>query len=155
MIRSAASRTSLRRLSAPNCQARWSVRLRRLGEKILERRALDLFHLAVGAVAGVEIILEERAEIDLFEGIFLFDGGDGIFFVGGGSGALAVLLFFADFVEQGNGVFQFFENRILDHLGIDHVLELKLVEREDGDHLHQARSKDLALGEFYAEFVLQ
>ena len=75
--------------------------------------------------------------------------------VGGGSGALAVFFFFADFVQQGNGFFQFLENRVLHHLSIDHVLELKFVEREDGDHLHQARSQYLALGETYAEFMLQ
>ena len=129
-------------------------KIRRLGEEILERRALDILHLAVGAVAGIEIVLKERAEINLFEGIFLFCRGDGIFFVGGGSGALAVFFFFADFVEQRNGVFELLENRILDHLRVDHVLELKLVEREDGDHLHQARGEDLALRELYAEFVL-
>ena len=44
-----------------------------------------------------------------------------------------------------NGIFELFENRVLDHLGVDHVLELKLVEREDRDHLHQARGEDLAL----------
>ena len=129
-------------------------KVRRLGEEILERGTLDVLHLAVGAVTGIEIVLEERAEIDLFERIFLFDGGDGIFFVGGGSGAFAVFFFLADFVEQRNRVFQFFENRVLDHLSIDHVLELKLVEREDRDHLHQARGKDLALRELNAEFVL-
>jgi hypothetical protein len=54
----------------------------RLGEKIFERRALDFFHLAAGAITGIEIILEERSEVDFLEGIFLFDGGDGILFVG-------------------------------------------------------------------------
>src|ERR1700756_2116082 len=129
--------------------------IRRLGEKILKRRTLDVFHLAVRAIAGIKIVLEEGTEIDLFEGILLFDGGNGIFFGGGGSGAFAVFLFFADLVEQRNRVFELFEDRVLDHLSIDHVLELKLVEREDRDHLHQARGKNLALRELYAEFVLQ
>ncbi len=126
-----------------------------LGEEIFERRPLDFFHLAVRAVAGVKIILEKRAEVDLFEGIFLFDRSDGVFFVRSRSGALAVFFFAANFVEQRNRFFKFLENRVLDHLSVDHVLELKLVEREDGDHLHQAGSKDLALGQLYTEFVLQ
>ena len=60
----------------------------------------------------------------------------------------------SDFVEQRNRIFQFFENRILDHLRVDHVLELKLVEREDRDHLHQARGQDLALRELQVQFGL-
>ena len=119
----------------------------RLREEILERRALDFLHLAVRAVAGVEVVLKKRAKINFFEGIFLFDRGDGIFFVVRDSSALAVFFFLADFVEQRNRFFQFLENRVLHHLSSDHVLELKLVEREDGDHLHQARRQDLALRE--------
>ena len=61
-------------------------------------------------------------------------------------GAVAVFFFAADFVDQRDGLFELFENRVLDHLGVDHVLEFELVEREDGDHLHQARGEDLALG---------
>ena len=57
--------------------------------------------------------------------------------------------------SKGNRVFEFFENGILNHLGVDHVLELKLVEREDGDHLNQARGQDLALRKLDAQFVLQ
>ena len=53
----------------------------------------------MGAVARVEVVLEKRSEIDLFERVFLFDRGDGIFFVAGGSGALAVFFLFADLVE--------------------------------------------------------
>ena len=48
-------------------------------------------------------------------------------------------------VDHRNGIFQFFENGVLHHLGSDHVLELKLVEREDADHLHQSRREDLPL----------
>ena len=60
--------------------------------------------------------------------------------------AVAVFFFAAYFVDQRDGFFELFENRVLDHLGVDHVLELKLVEREDGDHLHEAGREDLALG---------
>jgi hypothetical protein len=74
-----------------------------LGEEILERRAFDLFHLAAGAVAGIEIILKEGSEVDLFERIFLFDRGDGIFFGGSLSGgAVEVFFLAADLVDQRN-----------------------------------------------------
>ena len=80
----------------------------------------------------------------------------GSFFGGSlGGGAVAVFVFTAYFVDERNGFFELFENRVLDHLGIDHVLELKFIEREDGDHLHQARGEDLPLREFDAQFVLQ
>ena len=66
-----------------------------------------------------------------------------------------VLFLLTDFVEQRDRFFRVLrENRVLDHLGVDHVLELKLIERENGDHLHETRGEDLALGELYAEFVL-
>src|SRR4051812_22677373 len=120
-----------------------------LGKKILKRWTLNLFHLAVSAITRIEIVLEERAEVNFFEGIFLFVRGDGIFFGGSSSSPVAVFLFLADVIDQRNCFFQLFENRVLDHLSVDHVLELKLVERQDGDHLHQARSKDLALGQLY------
>src|SRR5579883_1611884 len=127
-----------------------------LGQKILERRALDVFHFARAAVAGIQIVLEERAKIDLVERIFLFFGGEGSFFGGGGrSGAVACFLAAAHFVDEGNGIFQFFENRVLHHLGVDHVLELDLVERKDRNHLDQARGEDLALRQLDVQFVLQ
>src|SRR5438309_2670349 len=118
-------------------------------------RALDVLHLAVSAVAGIEVVLEERTEIDFFEWIFLLGSGGGIFFVGSGSGALAIFFFFADLVKQRNRVFELLQHRILNHLRIDHVLQLKLVERKNRDHLHQARGKNLALRELYVKPVLK
>jgi hypothetical protein len=53
----------------------------RLGQEVLERRLLDLFHFSRTAIAGIQIILEERAKIDLFERILLFirDGSQDLF----------------------------------------------------------------------------
>ena len=121
-----------------------------LRQKIFERRALDFFHLAARAVAGVEVVLEERAEVDLFERILLFRRDGSFFGRGLGGGAVEAFFLAADIVDQGDGIFELFEDRILDHLGVDHVLELKFIEREDGDHLHQTRGEDLALGKFDA-----
>ena len=109
----------------------------------------------MSTVAGIEIVLEKRAEVDLFKGIFLFGGGDGILFSGRSGGALAVFLFLADFVQQGNGILKLLKYRVLHHLSVDHVLQLKLIEREDRNHLHQAWGQDLALRQLNAEFVLQ
>ncbi len=72
------------------------MRLLGLGKEILERRALDVFHLARAAIAGIEIILEKGAKIDFFEGIFLLFGGRGSFF---GGRTVAVFLAAADIVE--------------------------------------------------------
>ena len=67
-----------------------------------------------------------------------------------GGRALAIFFLLADLIEKRNRVFEFLQHGILDHLAIDHVLEFKLVEREDRDHLHQARGEDLALRELHA-----
>ncbi len=128
----------------------------RLGQEVLERRLLDFLHLARTAIARIEILLEERAEVDLLEGVLLFGRRDGIFFRGGLGGNAVALFFLApNVVQHGDGVFQFLKDRVLDHLGVDHVLELKLVEREHRDHLHEARRKDLPLRKLYVQFVLK
>src|ERR1700733_10176323 len=120
-----------------------------LGEEVFEGRTLDILHFTAGAVAGIQIILEERAKINFLEGIFLFRR-DRSFFSRSFGRAVAVFLFAADFVDQRDGLFELLENGILHHLGVDHVLELEFIEREDRDHLNQARGKDLALREFDA-----
>ena len=120
----------------------------RLRQEVLERRLLDLFHFSRAAIAGIQIVLEERAKIDLFERIFLLiRNGRGTLFRGGrlGGQAVAFFLLASDIVEHRNGVFQLFQHRVFDHLGIDHVLELELVEREYGHHLHEARRQNLPL----------
>ena len=40
---------------------------------------------------------------------------------------------------------QLFQHRVGDHLLVDHLAQFELVEREDADHLHQARRQDLLL----------
>ena len=97
------------------------------------------------AIAGIEVILEERAKVDFFKGVFLFDRGNRILFWRCRCRAFAVFLFLAHLIKQRDSIFEFLENRVLDHLGVDHVLELKLVERKNRHHLHQPRGEDLAL----------
>ena len=50
---------------------------RRLGEKIFKRGFFALLVLRLSAIAGVQILLKVRSEVDLFEGIL---GGNGRFF---------------------------------------------------------------------------
>ena len=50
---------------------------------------------------------------------------------------------------------QFFQNRVLDHLLIDHLPQFETVERQHADHLNQTRSKDLLLGHAEMKFWCQ
>jgi hypothetical protein len=45
-----------------------------------------------------------------------------------------------------------FEDRIRDHLLIDHLAKLETIEREHAHHLHQAGRQNLALGHLQVEF---
>ena len=130
----------------------------RLRQEVLERRLLDLFHFPRAAITGIQIVLEERAKIDLFERILLLiRDGRRTLFRGGclGGQPVAFFLLASDIIEQRNGVFQLFQHRVLDHLGIDHVLELELVEREHRHHLHETRRQNLPLRQLDVQFVLK
>src|SRR6202011_2453180 len=79
-----------------------------LGQEILERRTLDVFHFALAAVARIEVFLEERAKINFVERIFFLSSGAGrLFRVGGRGGAVAFFFAAADFVDQRNGILEF------------------------------------------------
>ena len=128
----------------------------RLRQEVLERRLLDLFHFSRAAIPGIQIILEERAKIYLLERILLLIRDCRTLFRGRlGGQPVAFFLLASDIIEQRNGIFQLFEHRVLDHLGIDHVLELELVEREHGDHLHETRRQNLSLGQLDVQLVLK
>ena len=112
------------------------------GDEILKRWPLDVFVFALTAIAGIKVIFKERSEVDLFKRIFLVRRRRRFF---GGRQALAFFLAAPHIVDEGDCIFQFLQNRILNHFLSNHVLELKLVEREDADHLHEARCEDLPL----------
>src|SRR5581483_6535153 len=124
-------------------------------EEILEGRTFYIFNFAGAAVTRVEVFLEERTKINLFERVLGFGRCGGFF--GGGGGGVAVALFFfgGDVVDEGNVFVQFFEDRVLNHLLVDHFLELHLVERKDADHLHQTRGEDLFLRDLEIESWLE
>ena len=118
---------------------------------MLERRPFAVFVLRLRAIAGVQVILKVRAEVDFLERVLGW--GRRL-----GHGAIVrpihklnalhpflALLPPRNLVQHGNSLVNLFQDRVFHHLGIDHLLQLELVERKHGDHLHQARGKDLAL----------
>ncbi len=48
-------------------------------------------------------------------------------------------------IQHWNRFVNLFQDGIFNHLGIDHLLQLKLIQGKNAHHLHQARSQDLAL----------
>ena len=82
MISSAASRTPGVTLIAPNCHIRWSVRVLAL-ERKFSNEGFSTDSAFRAAIAGIEVVLEEGAEINFVEGIFLFGRGGGIGLGGG------------------------------------------------------------------------
>src|SRR6266566_449444 len=115
------------------------------GYEILKRWPLDVFVFALAAISGIKVIFKERAEVDLFKGIFLVSRRRCFF----GRGQTLTLFFTAaNIVDQRNRVFELFQYWILDHFLINHVLQLKLIERKDADHLHEAGREDLPLRDF-------
>ena len=121
----------------------------RLGEKVFKRGLLAVFVLRLCAIAGVEILLEVRAKIDLVEDVLLSWRGRFL------SGPLQPLLAACNLIQHRNCFVNLFKDRIFHHLGIDHLLELELVQRKYAHHLHQARRQHLTLGHLQTQFWLQ
>ena len=71
MIASAISRTVSLQTVTLNCQVKVVRQALRRGEKFLERRPLDHFVFAAFriAAAAVQILIEERGDVELFERI--------------------------------------------------------------------------------------
>ena len=117
------------------------------GKKLLERWALGNFaFLRLAAVAaGIEILIEEGADIEFVEGIrfrllgnfFGFGFEEGFVGVVVGLRRLFALLF-----EDGIG----------DHLLVDHLAQLETIEREDAHHLDQTRRQNLLLRHLQIQF---
>ncbi len=123
-----------------------------LREEIFKRGLVADLEVVGRAEAGVEIILKIGAEVDLVEGVFLFAEGIGGDVFGG---ALHLGLAAGDVVEQGNGLVEFLKNGVFDDFGVDHLLQLELVQGQDTDHLHEARGQNLPLRDFQAQFWLK
>ena len=120
---------------------------RRLGEKVLIRGLFTLFVLRLCAVTGVQVILEVRSEVDLVKRIL--NWGRGLFNDALLNSALLIALnaFLAarNLIQHRNRLVNLLQDGIFHHLGIDHLLQLEIVERKHAHHLHQSRSQNLAL----------
>ena len=99
------------------------------------------------AEAGIEIVLEVGPKVDLVERITLvaLRLGCDLFHA-----SIALRLSERDVIDEGNTLFQLFQHRILNNLGVDQLFQLQLVQRQHTDHLHQARRQDLTLRNFQA-----
>ncbi len=88
--------------------------------------------------AGVQILIEEAADIELVKGIQLLFLGNFFSFILE-EGFVAVVVGGSRFFAQ------LFQHRIGHHLGVDHLPQLQAVQRQHADHLHQARRQYLLL----------
>ena len=95
--------------------------------------------------AGIEILIEEGADVEFVEGIGL--GLLGNFFgFGFQEGFVAVVVGLRRLFAL------LFQDGIRDHLLVDHLAELEAIEREHAHHLHQARRQNLPLRHLEIEF---
>ncbi len=127
---------------------------RRLRKKVLKRGLLALLILRLGAVARIKVVLKVRPEINLVERILGF--GRGLRRSSLHTLHVQILLLSArHLIQHRNRFVNLFQDGVFHHLGIDHLLQLELVERKNAHHLHQARRQDLALCHLQVQFGLQ
>src|SRR5712672_1536294 len=117
------------------------------GKKLLERRTLRNFALlrAAPVSTGIEVLIEEGTNVELVKGIrfgllrdlFGFCLEKGFVAVVVGLRWLFALLF---------------QDRVGNHLLVDHLAQLKPIEREHADHLNEARSQNLLLRNLQIQF---
>ncbi len=120
------------------------------GKKILERWPVDFFQISRAAVSRIEVVSEERAKINLVEGIFFLFRGSGRFHRQALLGlfpvvALARLFTSGYLIQQRYGRIKLLQHGVLYHFSIDHLFEFELVERQYAHHLHEPRCEDLLL----------
>ena len=117
------------------------------GQKFFERGTLGNFALLrlAAVAAGIEILIEKAANVELVEGIGLGLFGN-LFGFGFQEGFVAV-------VVGLRGLFAlFFQDGIGDHLLVDHLAQLEAIERENADHLHQTWRQNLPLRHLQIQF---
>jgi hypothetical protein len=119
---------------------------------MLKRWLVELLEVRGGFEAGVEIILKVGTEINLVEWVFFFPR---LFARNLFNRTVAVAFLPMQFVNGRRGFLKLFQNGVLDHLRVDHVLQLELVQREHADHLNQPGRKHLALGDLEVQFWLK
>ena len=110
------------------------------GKKLLERGPLgDFALLRLPAVAaGIQVLVEERADVELVEGIGFFLLRD-LFGFRLQEGFVAVV------VGDGGFFGELFQDGIRDHLLVDHLAKFQAVQRQYADHLHKPGRQNLLL----------
>jgi hypothetical protein len=101
---------------------------------------------AGGAVrARIEVLREERPEIEFVEGI-------GRFFLGNFFHFFLQKRFIRVAVWSGRFLRHFIEDGIRHNLLVDHLPQLQPVQRQHADHLHETRREDLLLRDAKIQF---
>ena len=103
---------------------------------------IELFEIRRRPEPGVKIILEIASEVDFVERVFfhpLTFHRDLL------RAAVAVPFASGTLFQRFRLVFDLLEHRILDHLAIQHFLELNFIERKYAYHLNQPRRQHLPL----------
>ena len=109
-------------------------------EKFLKRGLFRFFALAACRPlrARIEVLVEERAEIEFVERIRSGSFGKFLDFL--------LQKRFVGVAVLGGSFFRcFFENGIRHDLLIDHFPQLETVQRQHADHLHEPRRQNLLL----------
>jgi hypothetical protein len=116
-------------------------------QKFLERGPLGNFpFLRLPAVAaGVQILIEEAADVELVKGIGFRLLGN--FFSFGLQKSLVAIV-----VGLRRLFALLFQDGIGDHLLVDHLAQLQAIEREHADHLHQTWRQNLPLRHLQIQF---
>ncbi len=116
-------------------------------QKLLERRPLGNFALLrlPAIAAGIQVLVEESADVEFIKGIGLGLFGD-FFGFRFQEGFVAVIVglrgLFAELFEDGIG----------DHLLVDHLAQFETIQRQDAHHLHQAGRQNLLLRNLQIQF---
>ena len=132
------------------------VEVGRFRQKVLKGGALGDLARHLGAIAGIQVVVEKASKVDLFKGI----GGIAVLRVGdrddllvGGVGSSLFLggAVLARFRDLGD----FLQYGVFHELLGDHFSQFELVERQDADHLNQAGGQHLLLSRFEVEPLFQ
>ncbi len=114
----------------------------RLRQEIFKRRLVVLLKVRGRTKTRVKIVLKITSEVDLIEGVFFYPLAlrRNVF-----RRALPISFKPGSLIQRDDRLLQLFQHRILHHLGVNHLPQLKLVQRQHADHLHQSRRQYLSL----------
>ena len=125
----------------------------RARQKVLKRGRIHIFKGAAARTeTGVQVVLKVAAKVDFVERILFRPLGFRHLLL---SGKFAVPVASGQFIKACGALVDLLEDGVLHHLGVDHLLQFQLVEREYAHHLHQARRQHLPLRNTEIQLGLQ